>query len=254
MSVLSTEIKNTPLLTDANIKGYFRMENGALTTDSSGAGRTLTNTNSVINGGETIFGLGNDCADFGTTNTNKGLYRADDMGLGTGAFTFSMWVKMRTEISSGEQFFLHYGASGGVRGGILYQYNGGTRRLNFIRTKEAVADQSALYNITLGTANVYHIGFVFNGSTLYGYVNGANVTNGAASGTGSAFVNTFTIGSAYNGGYAPAPIYAEDVVIFNRALSDAEMLKIYNGNWFTATTNQLVKYRRTRTAGSVSGV
>ena len=33
----------------ANLKAYYRFESGALTTDSSGNGKTLTNNNNITN-------------------------------------------------------------------------------------------------------------------------------------------------------------------------------------------------------------
>lgn len=216
------ELINLSLINDANLMGYYRMETGALTTDSSGEGRTLTNNNTV---GEDASGKYGYTADFGTTNSNKTLSRADNMNV-TGNGSISMWVKCRTEIGSGAQTLC--AISDGTNDQVLYidyAYNGGTRRLEFHRSKVGVADVSSNYTITLGTDLWYHLVLSYDGSNITGYINGVATTPQASSGNGTAPASTsFTIGGGVN---TVASFYIDDVAIFNKALSEAEAQTIF---------------------------
>ena len=225
------EFYTSPLLSDANCKAYYRLENGALTTDSKGS-YTLTNTGTVAGLSGSKYGYG---ADFGSGNTSKYLQlNGNNMGISNGAITMMGWIKTNyADISSGQwSIFQHTDATTKVHYDIAYQYNSGTRRLIFDRSKRTVADDFVAYNIALDTSLWYHVALVYNGTTLYGYFNGSNIGNTAASGDGSgtyAVTGQF-IGSEVNNGDTVTDFYSgfmDDIVIFNRALTDAEVLSIY---------------------------
>lgn len=220
------EINALSLLSDPNLEAYYRHESGQLTTDSSGNGVTLTNTNTV---GQTTGKYG-DAADFSASNSNKYLIGNTDLGIGGGAISIVGWVKLNAEISSGEwAFFMQEDASTHVRYDVRYEYNSGTRRLVFNRAKMNVADQDFTYNLTMGTADFYHIALTYDGSTLRGYVNGSEVGFVNASGDGAAVgVDSIKIGVSDNGSSleAYASIIADDVAYFSRALSEIELTQI----------------------------
>lgn len=246
------ELFKTPLASNANLKAYYRMESGALTTDSSGNGKTLTNVNSVADG-TGVFG---GAADLGAANSSKLLKILENLSYLGGAYSISFWAKLNAEIASSSWRLIEI-TENTTKTSIFvqYNYNAGTRQLYFDRLKAAVIDQAFTYSITLGTANWYQIAFVFNGSNLLtGYVNGVSVgsvaiTAGSGSGTIS---DSFGIGANYTGAvYSSALI--DDVACFNRELTSAEVLSIYQGDGWVASTNYLTNYRpRKRTPGAVS--
>ena len=220
------ELYTHSLFSDANLVAYYRMESGALTTDSKGA-NTLTNYNTVADGiGK--FGGG---ADFGASNTDKALRVASDLGIGaTTNITASIWVKLNTEISTGEYTFIDKNKAGatGTLIQIYYEYNGGTRRLNFRRLGSANA--AVTYNLTLGTSNWYHLVLTWDGTNMYAYVNGVSVGSAASSGTFNltAYADQLAIGttnSVDNVRYSSAII--DDVAIFSRALTASEVSQLY---------------------------
>lgn len=215
------------LLADGNLKAYYRMESGALTTDSSSGGNTLTNNNTVGEGTGKYGGA----ADFSATNTDKNLLLNSDLGITGGAISIVGWVKLKAEIGSGDWcFWVQEDAGTHTRNEIRYDYNGGTRTLHFSRVKMNVGSQAVDYAITMGTSNWVHLAYTYDGSTIHAYVNGADVGNAAATGSGAAVgVDNFKIGAGDNGASleAFASILADDVAVFNRELTAAEVLQLY---------------------------
>lgn len=220
-----SEINTNKLKTDSNLKAYYRFESGALTTDSSGNGYTLTNNNTV---GETTGKFGG-AADFGSSNTNKSLSISNDLGILGTAITLSCWVKLNTEVASGSYHFVsQQNNTTDIWFHLSYEFNSGTRRLAFKRTRNGVANDEFFYTITLGTSNWYHLILTYDSATVRGYLNGVLVGSVASTGNGSGTtLDSFDIGRYNNGSYASALI--DDVAVFNRALSAEEVRSLYAG-------------------------
>jgi hypothetical protein len=218
----SQEIASTALAGDANKVAYYKLED---VNDSSGNGYTLTNANTVTFVAAK-FGNG---ASQGTSNTNKYLYTTNTMGIDGGAFSFVGNIKINTEIPSDlYTLFAQANNTSKVYYSIFYEYNGGTRRLKFVRTKQGVVEQSFVYNITLGTTNFYQIGLTYDGTNLYGYVNGQLVGQVAASGNGSSAVTSgFYLGMFWDGTSSPSSQISDDVYIASRALTSDEIYSLY---------------------------
>lgn len=239
------ELTNTPLASDSNLKGYYRFESDG--TDSSGSGNTISTligTPTYIPG---YFGNGI------MFDNGEAISAANNLSIDNGNFSFSFWVKLTVEIS-GSAFWLvqiNGGDAVDTGMGVQYEYNAGTRRLYFDRVKWNVAHQGPTYNITLGTSNWYHIAMTYDGSNIRGYVNGALVAgptaaSGNGSGTTAPLINVGIAGTNTAG-------IIDDLAIFNRALTAGEILSIYQGDGWVATTNYLTNYRtRKRISGTVS--
>ena len=250
----SNELYTLDLFSDANLQGYWRMESGALTTDNSGNSKTLTNNNTVGEGTGKFGGA----ADFSATNSDKYLDIADDLGITGGAITISCWVKLNTEIGSGTWDFVSQSDAGTFTiYTIRYDYNGGTRRIGFVRNKNNVATEVVWLNTTMGTSNWYNLVLTYNGTNMTGYIDASAGTPTAMSGNGNtAGADAISIGASmgWNAGgtklfYASALI--DDVAIFDRALTDVEVAILYNDP--TATANKLKFYRRNRIPGDITG-
>ena len=215
-------LSETKFINDANLVAYYPLEN---TTDVKG-GFNLTNNNSVaFNAAKFANG-----ADFGSANTNKSLSINNNLGITTGSVTISAWVKINTEIASGGSIFFDLRNSvNDVSYKIGYQYNSGSRRLSFSRTRESIQDNDFYHSLTMGISDYYNLVLTYDGTTLRGYVNGASVGSLATSGSGTGANDKFVLGF-YDGGssvYSSAII--DDTAIFSRALSASEVNELYQG-------------------------
>lgn len=217
-------------LTD-QLVAYYKLDSGALTTDTVG-GFTLTNNNTVGTG--TGF-IGTGSADFGTTNTNKYLNVANELGTDGGSISMSLWIKMQTEIASGSDgIIVHGGATSHVNDMIGYDYNAGTRQLQWNRQQQNTANNIYSYNATLGTSNWHHLVYTYDGVTMKGYYDGTEVVSQALSGNGASGTGDgFGIGSSNRGGgtewvagYIDA--YIDEVGVWTRAITGAEVTSLYN--------------------------
>ena len=242
---MGLELFKTPLAADANLKGYWRLE--ADGSDSSGNGKTLSASGSPTYGAG-VFG---NAVTF-PTNTAV-LSIVDDLGVQGGACSISFWVKLASDIASSAFNFCQQNDGGTVTGNcVSYEYNAGTRRLYFRRSKWNVAHQGPYYNVALGTG-WNHIVYTYDGTNVRGYLNGALVAGPtAASGNGSGVLtDSFTLTGAADA--VAGDVSKEDVAFFNRALTAAEVLSLYQGDGWAASTNTLTNYRqRKRTPGAVS--
>lgn len=226
------ELFNTSLFLDANLKAYYRLNNGVLLTDSSSGGNNLTNNNSVSE----ILGLFNGGANFGNNNINKSLSVGSDFGINGGTVSVSLWVRFPYNLTNFSQCIFNISDSTTkTRMNISYFYGGGSKYLGFSRVKTEVADQVATYGINLDSSLWYHLVYVYNGSTIYGYVNGTQVTSVSASGNGtSSLSNLFYLGCNLDNSNSPqyySSIDLDDVAIFNRVLTSTEISNLYNGNY-----------------------
>lgn len=215
-------------LTD-NLVSYFRFDESSGHPNDAYNGGLLDNTNSV----GYAAGYSGNAADFGTANTNKAFAKTSNFGIIGGAITLSMIVKMRTEIGSGEQTFINQESATNKNGyDITYAYNGGTRQLQFRRLKKGVSQNGVTHNLALGTSNFYHLVLTYDGSTITGYVNGVSVgtLSDSGAGTSGTTYDRMSVGAAYFDDtlQAFASIYADEVGIWSRALSAAEVSQLYS--------------------------
>lgn len=223
---------------NSNLKAYYKFDNGAITTDSSGNSYTLTNSNSVANDSGGQFGY---CATTATNNTNKVLYINNACGVtATSAKSISFWVKMNEEPGSGTQDRFYQYILGGATGTSLwieYQNNSGTYRLRYAYYGAPAFDK--YYNVTLGTTNWHHIAMTFDGTNAIGYYDG-NVVASSAAATGTLNLSGYTDQHTYFSAHTGAPgqfasCKLDDVGLFNDVLSGTEVTDIYSGTATPAT-------------------
>lgn len=221
-----------------NLTSYWKLDESSGNAADSVGSVTLTNTNTV----GYAAALVNNGADFGTANTNKYLLNTTNAGIDGGAVSISCWVKVRTEIAAGTWFFVwQASATSQVAYDIRYDFNAGSRRVGFERTKiGSGAAQTVNSTITLGTSTFHHLVLTYDGATVTGYIDGASVGTIASSGNGvSATTSQFSLGSD-GGSFASA--YMDETSLYSRALSAAEVLQIYNGGLGMSFTNLTTRY------------
>lgn len=170
------QIVNTSLFTSANLVAYYRLENGALTTDSKGA-YTLTNQGGIAS----IAGKFGGGADPGTPNSDNGcLYRTSSFPVLSGNFSVAGWFNWQTAATA-------YALIGWCDAAndvfVRFNYDGTT--LQFFRVKSGVAQQGPTYVFTPTVGRWYHIAITYDGTNVRGYVSGVLVAGPtAASGDG----------------------------------------------------------------------
>ena len=216
------ELNNTILKNSANLKAYYRFESGALTTDSSGNGKTLTNNNNITNSAG-VFGY---CGDGGVSNTNKYLAIQDNLGIaGNEAVSMSFWIKMNTEIASNTQVFLQHMSTLTADRYIscYYDYNAGTRRLT-----ASFSGTNAYFNIVLGTTSWHHVVIVRDVANSVGYlvVDGVKGSTSAL-GTSTTGINRLSILGAVSDSFLSGMI--DDLAVFNTVLTPDQIKELYEG-------------------------
>lgn len=211
---------------DTGLISYYKLDESSGNAIDSVGDNDLTNNNTVGYAAAKI----NNGADFGTANTNKNFTISSALGTTGGAKSISLWVKLRTEISSGSYFLFNLReATNSTKTVIFYDYNSGTRQLIFRREKDNVGADSLTYTITLGTDNWYHLVYTYDTTNIIGYINGVAVGSPtAASGNGTGGANEFKLGSDTSGSFTSA--YMDEVGIWSRALTADEVSQLYNSN------------------------
>lgn len=212
-----SELANTSLISDGNLLAYYKFDSGALTTDSSGNSRTLTNNNTV---GETSSGKYGYATDHGDPNTNKNLSRAEDI-WNNGAFSMVCWAKRAnttdnhtplalTEADTDKQFFFWLS----------------TTQMTARISRVGVGNDDVAANCTVDT-DWHHYAVTLTtgaGGTMKIYQDGTelnsdSVTNASGTtGQGNAFgIGTLSaVGNWFEG-------YLDDVAFFNDVLTADEI-------------------------------
>lgn len=227
------ELNNTILKNSTNLKAYYRLESGALTTDSSGNSNTLTNNNTV-GGGTGKFG---ECADFGTSNSSKYFSITSDIGVSaTADCSFAFWTKLPSLPSSGNRYsFFGKDITGatGSRYNLSYYNNSGTYQLLGNRSRGASGTDTATYAVTLATDTWYHIVVTYSANTLKVYLNSSFVSSVSSIGTGSVGEATALYLGAWNVGGITQYINGniDDFSIFASALTADQVKELYEGRY-----------------------
>jgi len=222
----ATELASMSFYSDANLVAYYKLEDETDSEDD-GTDYDLTNNNSTTFASAKF----NNGADF---SSNKYLSRTDTGGVAdTDDWTISFWIKLDTEISEGYYnfWFMFTGTNNNL---MRYDYNSGTRRL---QVYSGAWEGGLNYNITMGTANWYHMAMtrVDGTGACKVYVNGSQVGS-TFNATGSdASTPYMKIGGNSTAGDSVEGLI-DDFAIFDRALSADEIASIYNGETPAATT------------------
>ena len=216
-------------LTD-NIISYWKFD------ESSGNAADSVTTNDLTNNGTTPFAaaLINNGADFGTGNSTKYFSIASNLGITGGAFSCSLWIKVRTEpaTSTSYHLFIQQDTGTDTRYDIIYQNDdAGIKKLLIRRMTpgNGGSDVSLTYDTTLGTTVWRHLVWAYNGTTLKGYLDNTEIVTSAASGNGTINIDSrFWIGA---GGDTPtnfSSVYVDEVGTWSRVLTVDEISELYN--------------------------
>lgn len=216
------ELQETSLISDANLLFYGRFNSGALTTDSSGDGNTLTNNNTV---GETANGRFGYAADFGVANSNKYFSIANDLGLNGQTVSLSFWFKF-LDTSAKQEFFQIDDSTTNTQIYAYYESN-----VFYLQRYRAGVDYD-----TISTA--------FTTDTIWHHCV-CTLSNGGAGGPMELFIDNVSKGTVSvpsSHGTVPQPNifevgvgpsdsyfrgYMDDLAVFNKVLSANEIYQLY---------------------------
>lgn len=192
--------------------GQYEFSSGAFLTDSSGNGRTLTNTNGVTQISNGKYGS---AADFGTNNTSKQLERSEDIWGGT-ALSFAAWVKPHNFNDVVVPFDYHSDA-GTLK--QLYCYATSSTNLTLQQFKVGIEYSTVSATVSWTAGKWHHVAYTLSGAGGTGkiYFNGDEVgSQGFASGNGNVGQADFwAIGrysSNYYDGVVDDVLYTSDVL------------------------------------------
>jgi len=210
------EINTNRFLNDANLQGYWRLNGNA--NDTSSNGYNLTNNNSVTY----TTGKFSDAGSFNGTDQYLSILDASAPNLEiTQDQTWSCWIYPDVMPQNGKRIM---GKRLNGKKSILFSSAAPRYELAGLSTNENVTS-----TISLTAGNWYHIVGVYDSTNtkLKIFVNGIK-TEVTASGSATDTNDIFSIGAeGSNGQYFDGLI--DDVAIFNRALTDAEIQEIYQG-------------------------
>ena len=222
MASRGVEINDTYLLDDSNLQGYWRLESDG--TDSSGNGYTLAGTAPTYTTGK--FGNG---GDFDSANNEYLLIAAANCGniKITGDQTWSCWYKPE---DIGSDYRLMGIANSGVSDGWMNFIHDGASNKPIFQYRGSGAIASIVSDTVMSAGTWYHICGTYTGSNdlLEIYVNGVRNFDTAATAQITP-VGDFAIGRM--GGYVADETNGiiDDVAIWNRVLTDAEVQFLYYG-------------------------
>jgi len=225
------EFYSTPLFSDANLKAYYRFESGALTTDTSGKGHTLTAVSDPAAGTGKFGG----CADFDGNDAYSVADHADFKP--TGNYSFSCWFKGNTNPAANAGLFQSYSNNTKIAGISIRLDSAG--KLIFLTGNNTGTTLHTNFDYATSTVsvtdNVWHLlTCVYNGATLSIYIDGAldvslAWTNAAAY-AATNYVRLMTLNNVgTDEGFITGSV--DDAVFFDRALTADEISKLYNGTW-----------------------
>jgi hypothetical protein len=169
---MAIELLKTNWFGDPSLQAYYRFESGALTTDSSGQGHTLTAVSDPAKDASGKFGGavaldGNDA------------YSAVDHAdfKPTGSFTIGAWVKSNTDASARQTIFSSWDDASSKYSGILFRLNSSTGYISLVSAKNTGQVNGTDYTTCTGTTdltnNVWHfVVGTWDGTHLKVFVDG----------------------------------------------------------------------------------
>lgn len=217
-------------LTD-NLQSYWSLDESSGNAVDAVASNTLTNNNTVS------FGTGkiSNCADFGSSNTNKSLSTTTAVGPASfaSAVSYAFWVNVTTAPGVGVDQYLFFNdfSDGNMR--VQYENDGGTLKVIIVRGSGGFVNAAAnTYTLTTGTW--FHIAFTYAGSgTGAGvcYINGSaqGTTLTSTTTTGGGIGPEFAIGLRKADGTNPYSGKIDEFGVWTRELTSAEVSQLYNG-------------------------
>lgn len=182
------------------------------------AGHDMTPSGSPTDANDPVYGVG-------STISSGNYLTGSDANLPSGSFerTIAQWVRVDA-LPTIDRYTFAYGTLAGNQwvAITLFGYGGG----DYLKWGISNASTAALAASPLGAAgSVYHLVFTYAGSTSYAlYINGdAQTVSGWPGGALGTVLSTASMAS-----YQPLSCTIFDTRVYNRALSSAEVARLYD--------------------------
>jgi len=217
------------------LAGWWPLDDGSGTSavDFSGNGDTGT----LVNTPTWTTGQDSGALTFNGTNQNVTVPDVAALQL-SGSWTVSTWVNFSALPTSGSFYALLTKGAGSYLNYTLRLSNiSGVQTWGVLFSESAEYYQGAFAQLPVSTGTWYLITGVWDSSTnnLYLYVNGALLaapnTGANIPATGSGY--PLAIGTGLSGNYLAGSL--DDVRVYSRALSAADVRKLYNVGYYTCT-------------------
>lgn len=208
-----------------NLVSYWKLDGNS--TDAVGSN---SGTDTSISYGNS-FGIINNGGSFNGTSSKIEKTSASGLGLGTGAFSISLWMNLQGAGSASSNGKLLAMDNAGSTPRIFIDATTGT---NGIQAQFYDGTNGANAQFTPTTATWYHIVFLRDASSHAKlYINGSlQSTDSATFGTpASCNISTITeikLGSSYGGTVGFYNGYMDEVGIWSRELTTGEITSLYN--------------------------
>jgi len=210
---------------------------------------TLTNVNAISFASSGIVSF---AANGGTANSNKYLKVDSDLGTAGASTSISCWLRINTDLGSGGQYNpIAIFDLGTVTQQTIFLYNNsGTKQVWFLRQRSGVANDANIYNWDWSVDTWYHLVYTYDGTNVYGYINGTGVgtsTPASGNGTNNNNADRFSI-LAYDTGQAIGNYFSglvDEAGVWNRALTQTEVTDLYNsgaGQTMITTGETIIKF------------
>jgi hypothetical protein len=146
---------------------------------------------------------------------------------GTGSYTATCWFKLaNTTQDSGVAYFVtQWSGDGAGNPHIMFNF---TDIIYFRHRDSAYATQGYSFDTNGGIGTTWHhAASVFNGSTIQGYIDGVPVGSAVSANPPRTDTNVWEMGARSSGTEGRLTGQLDDVRIYNRALSAAEIWEMY---------------------------
>jgi len=223
-----TEFNSSSLIGNSNLKAYYRFSDGALTTDTTAGGHTLTAISAPTLGTGKFAG----CADFAGDDAYSATDHADFKPAGN--FSVALWVK--TTSTTGDKYlFQSFSANTNMAG--IYLRISDEDNVRFVSGKNSGVSLGTDYQridstTTVADGNWHFIVATYDSSKLHLYIDGLEEGTGTTWANAAAFAatNYVRIGCSNAAGtdanFMNGSI--DDLCFFNgKALTAAEIATLY---------------------------
>lgn len=215
------ELYKSPLFADANLKSYHRMEGNS--NDSKGANNG-TDTSMSYGAAYGKFGQGASFSGSGLINIGNGA----DLQI-TGALSICAWIKTNATVAAPRGIVGKMGTGSGTYGYTMRMYAGTAC------AEIGVSNNGSAYTYVFGTTaindNNWHfiVGTYTPSTTLRIYVDGVWQASNNTSIPASIYntASNVVIGATYTNLNEPFIGSMDDVAIYNKALTNAEIKSLY---------------------------
>ena len=214
-----------------NLISYWKLDEASGTREDAHSTNDLTDNNTVL----AAAGIINDGADFESANTESlSITDAAQSGLAiTGDLSISLWTKLESALGADEgRQFISKAVAGQRSYSFLLESFGGNF-IDFSVSDDGTANSTAQKTWEPSAGVFYHVAVTYDASAgeVKFYIDGSQLSTTVTGMPTSIFDSTtaFYIGVFGTGTGSPFDGIIDEVGIWNKVLTDAEVTELYNG-------------------------